>query len=297
MANETVAQSGQVIAFNVLENEKTDDYEVYIVKSDGSTIRNVTNHPDVAWTYHSIPGKLLFISDRGACKRCYFLYSSGHDGQNVERVSNLQLEDSWMGSRRDGKELIVSGRIDTRIRHQLFLIDVASGSFRQITNEPGAMYRDPIFSPDGKWIVFAYKKDRTDRLGIEELYIMKPNGSERRRLTTYPADDPFAKEYGYKAGPPQWNAKYDFISYISNQSGKQSIYAVTPDGRKQWKLIDTDRGQGWHDWSKDGEWLVFDSKGPDGRYDIFLMNYTERTLKNLTANSESKFNQGPIFLR
>ncbi len=210
------------IAYNVLQDQKADDYEVYLMNTDGSEQRNVTNHKDVAWTYYSLPGKLLFISDRGACRRCYFLYESDINGGNVRKVSNLQLEDSWMGSRNNGQELIVAGRIDTRVRYQLFIIDVATGHYRQITNEPVAAFRDPTFSPDGKQIVYVYKKNRTDRSEIEEMYIMNSDCTNRRKLTTYPANDPLGKEPSYKVGPPHWNAKIQ-IHQLPVQSSRQAI--------------------------------------------------------------------------
>lgn len=221
LINSTIAQSPKYkIAFNVLQDQKTDDYEVYTMNSDGTEIKNATNNKDVAWTYYSIPGKLLFISDRGACKRCYFLYESDLGGTNVRKISDLQLEDSWMGSRNNGKELIVAGRVAATLRYQLFTIDRATGTYKQLTNEPAAAFRDPTFSPDGKQIVYVYKKNRTDRSEIEEMYIMNSDGTNRRKLTTYPANDPLGKEPSYKVGPPQWNAKEKFITYQSNQAGK-----------------------------------------------------------------------------
>lgn len=285
------------LAFNVLQDQKADDYEVYTIGLDGSDMRNATNHKDVAWTYYSIPGKLLFSSDRGACRRCYFLYESKLDGSNPRKVTNLQLEDSWMGSRNGGRELIVAGRIDTRARYQLFIVDRETGRYRQLTNEPAAAFRDPSFSPDGKRIIYVYKKNRTDRSEIEELYIMNADGTNRRKLTTYPANDPLAKDGGYKVGPPHWNAKHKFITYQSNQGGGQSIFAVTPDGKKQWRLTDSTLDMGWHDWSPDGEWLAFDSRdAASGRYDIFLMNYRTKEIKKVTGASDKKYHQAPVFI-
>lgn len=159
------------------------------------------------------------------------------------------------------------------------------------------MFRDPSFSPDGKKIIYVYKRNRTDRSEIEELYIMNANGTNRRKLTTYPANDPLAKDGGYKVGPPHWNAKYNFITYQSNQAGGQSIYAVTPDGKKQWRLIDDKMDAGWHDWSPDGQWLAFDSRdATTGRYDIFLLNYKTKEIKKLTGNSPLKYHQAPAFV-
>ncbi len=293
-----VAQSSNSkIAFNVLQDQKADDYEVYTINPDGSGLTNITNNKDVAWTYYSVPGKILFVSDRGACKRCYFLYEADIDGSNIRKVSNLQLEDSWMGSRNNGKELVVAGRIDTRVRYQLFVVDRETGRFRQLTNEPAAAFRDPTFSPNGKRIAYVYKKNRTDRSEVEELWLMNADGTKRRQLTTYPKDDPLAKDPGYHVGPPHWNAKNKFITYQSNQAGKQSIYAVTPDGKKQWKLTDSKLDEGWHDWSPDGEWLAFDSRDETtGRYDIYLMNFKTKQTKKLTGDSSFKYHQSPVFL-
>lgn len=285
------------IAYNVLQDQKAGDYEVYTMNFDGTGQKNVTNHIDVAWTYYSLKNTLLFISDRDACKRCFSLYTSDIDGNTVKKMSNLQVEDAWMGSRNGQKELIVSGRIGTTVRYQLFLVNLETGHFRQLTNEPGAAFRDPTFSPNGKKIAFVYKKNRTDRSEIEELYVMNADGTNRKKLTTYPADDPLAKDLGYKAGPPHWNAKYNFISYQSNQKGKSSIYAVTPDGKKQWKLTANDFDEGYHDWSPDGEWLVGDVSDPKtGRWDIFVMNYKSKEVKKLTGDSPMKYHQSPVFI-
>jgi TolB protein len=51
-----------------------------------------------------------------------------------------------------------------------------------------------------------------------------------RRQTHYPEGDTFAGRFGYKAGPPIWNAAENFVSYQSKQAGKYSLYAVDLDG-------------------------------------------------------------------
>jgi TolB protein len=144
----TIAVTGQTkykIAYKVAQDSKNDDYEIYSMNLDGTDKRNITNHKDVAWTYYAWKNRLFFISDRDNCKRCYFLYEMEANGTNIRKMSDLRLEDSWMGSRRKSREMVVSGGIGTDLRYQLFVIDLTTGKYKQLTNENGAAFRDRFF--------------------------------------------------------------------------------------------------------------------------------------------------------
>lgn len=291
------AKSPLMIAYNVhLPDTTKDDWEVFTMNLDGSDKQNVTRHADVAWTYESLEDSLLFISDRDTCYRCYFLYIAGADGSSPRRVTSLQLEDSWMSSRNMGQELVVTGRQGKQVRHQLFIVSMSDGSFRQLTNDTSARYGDPVFSPDGKRIAFSYKKNKRDRSAHEELFIMGDDGSGLKQLTQYPEDNPSAKNYGYRAGAARWHPTEDFISYVSLQDGRHSIFAVSPDGSKQWKLTDHEFAEGWHDWSPDGKWLAFNSSDwEETQYHITLMNWETKEITQLT-DTTYKSQQAPVFV-
>lgn len=284
------------IAYNVLVSSETDDYDVFVMQPDGSDKQNITHHPDVAWTYYAWKDRLFFISDRDTCRRCYFLYETDAAGRDPRKVTDLQLEDSWMSSRHDGRELVVTGRLGQAVRMQLFLVDTQTGAYRQLTRDTAAMYRDPLFSPDGKQIVYAYKPDRRDRSKHEELYSMNADGSSPRQLTHYPAQDTTAKWYQYHAGPPRWNRKENFISYQSFQRGKYSLFAITPDGNRQWKLLDNEFNEGWHDWSPDGRWLfveTFDTA--QTQFHIHRIDRKTGVLLRLT-DTEKLYQQAPVII-
>jgi len=283
------------IVYNVFEDTAKDNYDIYSMNIDGTDKKNITNTPGVEWVYYTYKDRVFFISDRDTCHRCYFLYEMDAAGNNVKRLSDLQLEDSWMSSRNNASEMIVLGRVG-KIRAQLFLINLKTGTYKQITNDTVSTKRDPLFLPGGNEIVLAYRPDRNLRRTVpDELWKMNLDGTNKFQLTHFPKEDTTTEWFRYHAGPPQWNNKYKFISYLSRQKRENQLYAVTPDGKKQWQITSGDMSSGWHSWSPDGDWLVMDRSTHDERgYDIYLMNYKTRETKRLTDSWKTE--QAPVFV-
>jgi TolB protein len=287
------------IAYNIAVKDSAGktNYEVFIMDTDGKNVRNISNNADVAWTYRAHKDRLYFVSDRDTCYRCLFLYVTEANGKNINQVTTLQLEDSWMDTRNDGKEIIVSGRLGKTIRHQLFIINTQSGMYKQITNDTAATYIDPAFSPDGKQIAFSYRKNKHDKTTNEELYLMNIDGNGMKQLTHYPQENISRQSGGYKAGCTHWHPIENFITYISIQDGRHNIYAVNADGSNQRRLTKNEFSEGWHDWSDDGNWLTFDkSNKEETQYHIMLMNWKTKEIKQLTGTVH-KYQQSPVFVQ
>jgi TolB protein len=292
------SQSEYVIAYNIAIKDSTGktNFEVVTMDPDGSNFRNITNNPDVAWTYRGHNQDLYFISDRDTTYRCFFLYKTDYLGNNIRKISSLRLEDSWMDTRKDGKEMIVSGRIGKDIRYQLFIINTETGKYEQLTNDTASMYTDPAISPDGKQIAFSYRKNKRDRTQNEEIYLMDSDGTNLKQLTFYPQDNISKNSGGIKAGAPHWHPTENFISYISMQDGKHSLFAITPDGNKQWKLTDNTFSEAYHDWSPDGKLLAFDMTDENEKqYHIMLMNWKTKETKQLT-DTTYRSQLSPVFI-
>jgi TolB protein len=283
------------IVYNVLEDREKDNYEIYSMNMDGTGQKNITNTPGVEWVYYAYKDKVYYISDKDTCHRCYFLYEMDAEGNNKRKISDLQLEDSWMSSRNDAAEMVVLGRIG-RLRSQLFLINMKDGSYKQLTNDTVSTKRDPLFLPGGKEIVLAYRPDRSLRQTMpDELWKMNLDMSNKIQLTHFPKEDTTTKWFEYHAGPPQWNSKFKFISYLSKQKGQNQVYAITLNGKKQWQITSGDLSSGWHSWSSDGKWLAMDKATPDEKsYDIYLMNY--KTKKTVQLTSDAKYEQAPVIV-
>ena len=283
------------IAYNVLYDSENDNYEVFTMNLDGSEKRNITNRSGVEWTYYSENDKLYFISDKDTCYRCYFLYETNYKGENPRKVSGLQLTDSWMSSRNNGKELIV--KPIPKIDSAFHIINLKGQLIERLeTGLPSSA--DPVFVNEGKQVVFrgGTKKSKQIEGYDEAIYLINVDGSGLKKLTTYPASDTTAPWFAYKAGPPHLHPTENFISYASFQNGKYSLYGVSLDGEKQWKLTENKLWEVYHDWSYDGNWLVTDvSNAEESQYDIALINWKTKEMKIVTDTS-FHYQQAPNFV-
>lgn len=277
------------IAYNVLHNKETDDYEIFIMNLDGTGKKNISNWKGVDWVYYAYGDKLYFISDRDSTYRKYHLYEMDADGKNVRKISKFLVDDSWFGSRKNATEFIV--RPYNRPERFFALIDREGNVLREYLKDT-LRKNDPLFSPDGKEILFRMKKGKFD-----ELWMMDEYGGKLRQLTHYPEDDTTAPWHAYHAGPPRWNVTENFITYQSMRDHDYHLYAITPDGKKNWRLTNNDLNEGWHDWSPDGKWLaieMFDRE--QTQFDIYLMDWKTKSLQRLT-DEKVTHEQAPVFVK
>lgn len=262
---------------------------------DGSDKRNISNSKGVDWVYYAYRDKVYFISDRDTTHRMYFLYEMDAYGNNIRKVTELRLEDSWLGSRKEGKELVVAGRIGKEVRHQLFLVDTETGSYSPLAHDTIASFNSPIFSPDGNKIVFRYRKNKRNfQTEKTELWMMDADGNNMKQLTFFPQNDTTAKWHDFHAGSPFWEPNQNVISYMSMQKANYSIFTIHPDGTGGKQLTKDDANEGWHAWSPDGQWIVYDGSDLNNEYyDIYLMRSDGSEVKRLTDDWRTE--QAPIF--
>lgn len=94
------AMDTYAIAYNVLYDRDTNNYEIFSMNMDGSGKTNITNYPGVEWTYTAYGERVFFISDKDTAHRNYFLYEMDARGGNVRKVYDQRLADSWMATRK-----------------------------------------------------------------------------------------------------------------------------------------------------------------------------------------------------
>lgn len=285
------------IAYNTLADSENDNYEVFSIKPDGSDPINITKLDGVEWTYNAINDKVLYISDRDTCYRCYFLYETDGFGIDHRRIGGPQLKDSWMDTRNNGDEIIVNPKVEG---DSAFYILNRKGELIQKVYTGLAYFSDPSFSPNGSEIVFrgANKRFKANIGYQDELYIIGVDGSNLRQLTYYPENDTTAKWWQYHAGPPFWEPTKNIITFHSVQQGGSFLFQINPDGTGLKKLTPDTLAIGWHSWSSDGSTIAFDvnTTGSDDKmnFDIFTMNYATGEISQVTK--DTLLAQSPVFV-
>lgn len=111
----------------------------------------------------------------------------------------------------------------------------------------------PSFSPDGSCIVFTSKRDKD-----YELYTIKPDGTEPKRLTNSPGMDINAV---YSPDGKQ-------IAFTSNRDSNYEIYLMNADGANVRRVTNHPERDDFPCWTPDGKHLLFVGERK-GKFDIY----------------------------
>lgn len=131
--------------------------------------------------------------------------------------------------------------------HVVSLLDGVESS-RQLTYTDDKNETEPTWGPDGRWFVFASDRDSDD--GADQLYMMRHDGGEARKIT-----DAGEGVSGFDFSPDG-----DWLVYRSGDSGQEQLYrkavAELPDGAAE-VITSGDAGVERWAWSPDGSTLYF----------------------------------------
>ena len=124
---------------------------------------------------------------------------------------------------------------------ELYVIDLAAGSWTRLTTTPNASEGQPSWSPDGRSIV--YVSDETRR---PNLYVIDVATRQKRRLTSQ----------GLQNVDPDWG-RDGRIAYVTKRAGGTQIAVVSPaEGDRAAQLIGKPGGWEHPSWSRDGRHVV-----------------------------------------
>jgi dipeptidyl aminopeptidase/acylaminoacyl peptidase len=91
--------------------------------------------------------------------------------------------------------------VATIASRRLWIVDADGSNPRQLLDQPGWTDDAPAWTPDGRWIVFVrWRPPRPSAPAAVELWAVRPDGSDARRLAPLSVPDGFNDGFGFYGG-------------------------------------------------------------------------------------------------
>ena len=162
---------------------------LFIAAADGSDERPLLSDREInydpAWSPDA--ASIVFTSDREGSAD---LFRVKPDGTGLERLTTNAAYDDQAAFSPDGRQLVF---VTTRNggHANLWTMDLQTHRGKALTTGAGGDFR-PSWSPDGQWIAFSsdrgstmpFGKGRWEHLQIADVYLIHPDGSELKRIST-----------------------------------------------------------------------------------------------------------------
>ncbi|MDG2291459.1 MAG: PDZ domain-containing protein [Phycisphaerales bacterium] len=146
-------------------------------------------------------------------------------------------------------------RVAVEARGEIWSLPSEQGIARNLTNTAGMAERDPMWSPDGKWIT--YFSDESDEY---ELYLIQSDGvGDRRQLTS--DGTPFKHA-------TSWSPDSTKLLYTGKAGDVHMIDIASGDRRHI--VSDTFAQRPSTSWSHDSKWIAYDRTDDNGMSSIWV---------------------------
>lgn len=161
---------------------------------------------------------------------------------------------------------------------RIVLQDLRTGRVRDFGAQRNTTNLTPVFTPDGKSLVYSLSSENG-----ADLYLMQLEGDAFPRRVTVGR--------GSENVQPSFSPDGNRMAFMSDRTGHPEVYIMDADGTNPDIFTAFDFGdQNYRaspDWSPDGRQVSFQSR-IDGRFQIFTMTLRDRQPKQLTSEGENE---------
>ncbi|HET9252011.1 MAG TPA: hypothetical protein VFP58_07845 [Candidatus Eisenbacteria bacterium] len=128
-----------------------------------------------------------------------------------------------------------------------------------VCNEISVSSETPVWSPDGRQIVFS-----SGAFMQHQIYVMNADGSDTRRLTS-----------GEQNRWPSWSPDGKLIVFMSDRDGQGELYVMNADGTGQRRLTNSPVHEFAPAWSPQGEVLVCLAEMPGAKQQLLIVSVAD----------------------
>ncbi|MBK9925656.1 MAG: PD40 domain-containing protein [Anaerolineales bacterium] len=159
------------------ENPSTQRFQLIMMSSNGKEEDNVPNVTGWDPTWSPDGSQILFASDKRGPVQLFKVNPNGKGLKVITDLPAIRGRSDWSA---DGRSIVTySGPAWNR---ELYIMSADGTNSHQLTPS-GGNSQGPSFSPDGKWVVFtSYFDNYGDDNGCE-IYVIRVDGTDLRRLT------------------------------------------------------------------------------------------------------------------
>jgi TolB protein len=150
--------------------------QLWVLARDGSQPRRVIGGSGWDGTWSPDGSQILFASDRSGSNQLWVVHGDGSGLHQITNLPALRGRSDW-----SSQNLIVTYSGDPWKR-ELYIMNSDGSNAHQIS-PPGGDSQGPDFSPDGQWIVFTAYFDHPQDINGCEIYVIRVDGTDLRRLT------------------------------------------------------------------------------------------------------------------
>jgi eukaryotic-like serine/threonine-protein kinase len=211
-------------------------------------------------TFSTSATGLLAWRDRGT--GATHLVSCNREGQRSDNFENVQGARQIFVSPDEKRLSLEVGNLNGV---DIWLLDLSSGILSRVTSDP-ALEQDPVWSPDGKELVFA-----SNRSGVATLYKKTIGGGPESLLF----------KFTDRIYPTQWlsDGSILFLTF-----GGKGLYRVSSNGQgKAETLLENEFEKDGYTVSPDAHWVAYNSL-ESGQWEVYVASFPSFTNQRQISN-------------